>query len=119
MSLDNLEYSVILTSLAKKAGEVSIPVTRLASLLVATGLVTVGQLVLAQVYRVYTKLVLDFIVCCYCLQMTHSITLLTLVHQNIYNSLTLLVSVLTQWKSTRVEEVKTCFGDSSDTLSLP
>ena len=37
--------------------------------------------------------------------MTHSITLLTLVHQNIYNSLTLLVSVLTQWKSRRVEEV--------------
>ena len=52
MSLDNLEYSVMLTSLAKKAGEVSIPVTRLASLLVATGLVTTGQLVLAQVYRV-------------------------------------------------------------------
>jgi len=84
MSLDNLEYSVMLTSLAKKAGEVSIPVTRLASLLIATGLVTVGQLVLAQI--------------------THSITLLTLVHQNIYNSLTLLVSVLTQWKSGRVEE---------------
>merc|ERR1719471_1167666 len=84
MSLDNLEYSVMLTSLAKKAGEVSVPVTRLASLLVATGLVTAGQLVLAQI--------------------THSITLLTLVHQNIYNSLTLLVSVLTQWKSRRVEE---------------
>ena len=60
MSLDNLEYSVMLTSLAKKAGEVSIPVTRLASLLIATGLVTVGQLVLAQVYRVYTKPVLDY-----------------------------------------------------------
>ena len=117
MSLDNLEYSVMLTSLAKKAGEVSIPVTRLASLLVATGLVTAGQLVLAQVYRVYTKPVLDCF--CYCLQITHSITLLTLVHQNIYNSLTLLVSVLTQWKSSRREEVKTCFGDSSDSLSLP
>ena len=52
MSLDNLEYSVMLTSLAKKAGEVNIPVTRLDSLLVATGLVTVGQLVLAQV-RLY------------------------------------------------------------------
>ena len=58
MSLDNLEYSVMLTSLAKKAGEVNIPVTRLASLLVATGLVTVGQLVLAQV-QVYTKPVLS------------------------------------------------------------
>ena len=54
-----------------------------------------------------------------CLQITHSITLLTLVHQNIYNSLTLLVSVLTQWKSRRIEEVKTCFGDSSERLSLP
>ena len=103
MSLDNLEYSVMLTSLAKKAGEVSVPVTRLASLLVATGLVTTGQLVLAQVYRVYTKPVLDCF--CYCLQITHSITLLTLVHQNIYNSLTLLVSALTQWKSRRREEV--------------
>lgn len=58
MSLDNLEYSVMLTSLAKKAGEVNIPVTRLASLLVATGLVTVGQLVLAQVH-VYSKPVLS------------------------------------------------------------
>ena len=116
MSLDNLEYSVMLTSLAKKAGEVSVPVTRLASLLVATGLVTAGQLVLAQVYRVYTKLVFE---CCYYFQITHSITLLTLVHQNIYNSLTLLVSVLTQWKSRRIEEVKTCFGDSSERLSLP
>ena len=55
MSLDNLEYSVMLTSLAKKAGEVNIPVTRLASLLVATGLVTVGQLVLAQVHVYCTQ----------------------------------------------------------------
>ena len=62
MSLDNLEYSVMLTSLAKKAGEVSVPVTRLASLLVATGLVTAGQLVLAQVYRVYTKPVFNFVI---------------------------------------------------------
>ena len=54
MSLDNLEYSVMLTSLAKKAGEVNIPVTRLASLLVATGLVTGGQLVLAQVHLYLT-----------------------------------------------------------------
>jgi len=53
--------------------------------------VTVGQLVLAQV--------------------THSITLLTLVHQNIYNSLTLLVSVLTRWKSDKGEEsLKNTFG---------
>ena len=40
-----------------------------------------------------------------CVQVTHSITLLTLVHQNIYNSLTLLVSVLTRWKSDKGEEV--------------
>ena len=56
-----------------------------------------------QGHRVYTKPVLDCF--CYCLQITHSITLLTLVHQNIYNSLTLLVSALTQWKSRRREEV--------------
>ena len=40
-----------------------------------------------------------------CVQVTHSITLLTLVHQNIYNSLTLLVSVLTRCKSDKGEEV--------------
>ena len=97
MSLDNMEYSLMLSSLAKKAGEVSIPVTRLASLLAATSLCTVGQLVLAQ--------------------MTHSITLLTLVHQNIYNSLTLLVSVLTQWKS-REEVGKHIIDDHSKELTL-
>ena len=33
--------------------------------------------------------------------MTHSITLLTLVHHNIYNAMTLLVSILTLWKSSK------------------
>jgi len=63
-------------------------VPRLLSLLVIAGMVTVGQLVLSQ--------------------LTHCITLLTLVHQNIYNILTLIVSVLTQWKSE--ETLKNTFG---------
>ena len=37
------------------------------------------------------------------LQVTHSITLLTLVHNNIYNVLTLIVSVLTLWKNEKVK----------------
>ena len=82
MSLDNLEYNLLMRSVSKKSSEPNVPVPRLLSLLVIAGMVTVGQLVLSQ--------------------LTHCITLLTLVHQNIYNILTLIVSVLTQWKSEEV-----------------
>ena len=82
MSLDNLEYNLLMRSASKKTSEPNVPVSRLLSLLVITGMVTVGQLVLSQ--------------------LTHCITLLTMVHQNIYNILTLIVSVLTQWKSEEV-----------------
>ena len=86
MSLDNLEYNLLMRSVSKKSSEPNVPVSRLLSLLVITGMVTVGQLVLSQ--------------------LTHCVTLLTLVHQNIYNILTLIVSVLTQWKSEEVTVFK-------------
>ena len=57
----------------------SVPISELISLLVITVLAAVGQLVISQ--------------------MTHCITLLTLVHQNIYNVLTLIVSLMTLWTS--------------------
>ena len=82
MSLDNMEYNLLLKSLTKKSSEHQVPLKRLLTLLVVTTVVTVGQLVLAQV--------------------THCITLLTMVHHNIYNALTILVSVLAQWKHEKV-----------------
>ena len=81
MSFNNLEYSLLMKSrvMRRKTSDDSIPISELLSLLVITVLAAVGQLVLSQ--------------------MTHCITLLTLVHQNIYNVLTLIVSVMTHWKS--------------------
>ena len=81
MSFNNLEYSLLMKSCVtrRKTSDDSVPISELLSLLVITVLAAVGQLVLSQ--------------------MTHCITLLTLVHQNIYNVLTLIVSVMTHWKS--------------------
>ena len=82
MSFNNLEYSLLMKSRVtrrKTTSDDSVPISELLSLLVITVLAAVGQLVLSQ--------------------MTHCITLLTLVHQNIYNVLTLIVSVMTHWKS--------------------
>ena len=84
MSLDNMEYNMLLNSLTKRTQERQVPMRRLITLLVLTSAATVGQLALAQ--------------------LSHCITLLTLVHQNIYNALTILVSVLTQWKNEKVSE---------------
>ena len=83
MSLDNMEYNMLLNSLTKRRTEQQVPQARLLTLLVLTTAATVGQLVLAQ--------------------LTHCITLLTMVHQNIYNALTILVSALAQWKHEKVD----------------
>jgi len=79
--LDSLEYRMLETSasVTQKNENEYVSVSRLVFLLVISVLVTSGQLVLAQV--------------------THSITLLTLVHNNIYIVLTLIVSLATYWKS--------------------
>ena len=83
MSFNNLEYTLLMKSRIMRrkttSDSDSVPISELISLLVITVLAAVGQLVLSQ--------------------MTHCITLLTLVHQNIYNVLTLIVSVMTHWKS--------------------
>ena len=90
MNLNDLEYSLMMRSclIRTSSDDNSVPISELISLLVITVLAAVGQLVLSQ--------------------MTHCITLLTLVHQNIYNVLTLIVSVMTHWKSqdSLQEEVK-------------
>ena len=90
MNLNDFEYSLMMRSCLMKTStdDDSVPISELISLLVITVLAAVGQLVLSQ--------------------MTHCITLLTLVHQNIYNVLTLIVSVMTHWKSqdSLQEEVK-------------
>lgn len=86
MSLDNMEYNMLLNSLTKRRSEQQVPQPRLLTLLVLTSCATVGQLVLAQ--------------------LTHCITLLTMVHQNIYNALTILVSVLAQWKHEKVDNIQ-------------
>jgi len=88
MSLDNMEYNMLLNSLTKRTQERQVPMRRLITLLVLTSAATVGQLALAQ--------------------LSHCITLLTLVHQNIYNALTILVSVLTQWKNEKT--LRNTFG---------
>ena len=82
MSFNNLEYNLLIKSRGtqqRKTSDDSVPISELLSLLVITLMTAVGQLVLSQ--------------------MTHCISLLTLVHQNIYNVLTLIVSVMTQWTS--------------------
>ena len=67
-----------------KISEVEVPVYRLLLVLVLTLIITVVELVLAQ--------------------LSHSITLLVLFHQNIYNVLTLVVSCVTRFRSRDKEE---------------
>ena len=88
MSLNNLEYNLLKLqhqhSQNVPVKEVAdlVPVSRLVTVLVLTVLITVAELVLAQ--------------------LTHCISLLVLVHQNIYNTLTLIVSCVTRWKGEEV-----------------
>ena len=94
MSLNNLEYNLLKLqhqhSQNVPVKEVAdlVPVSRLVTVLVLTVLITVAELVLAQ--------------------LTHCISLLVLVHQNIYNSLTLIVSCVTRWKGE--ESLENTFG---------
>jgi len=90
MSVDVMEYDLLMSSLAKKNnGDAAVSMSRLLAVLVLTAGVTIAELVLAQV--------------------THSITLLTLVHQNIYNVLTLVVSCVTRVKG-EDRNLKNTFG---------
>eukprot|EP00092_Neocalanus_flemingeri_P090158 GFUD01114168.1.p1 GENE.GFUD01114168.1~~GFUD01114168.1.p1 ORF type:complete len:367 (-),score=88.31 GFUD01114168.1:241-1341(-) len=89
MSVDVMEYDLLMSSLAKKSdADDAVSMSRLLAVLVLTVAVTVAELVLAQV--------------------THSITLLVLVHQNIYNVITLVVSCVTRVKGER--SLKNTFG---------
>jgi len=91
MSVDVLEYDLLMSSLEKKNDpEMVVSMSRLLSVLVLTVTVTIAELVLAQI--------------------THSITLLVLVHQNIYNVLTLLVSCVTRFKDRKDRSIKNTFG---------
>jgi len=77
--MDVMEYDLMMNSLQKKSDmEDNVSVYQLLAILVLTVGLSIAELVLAQV--------------------THSITLLVLVHQNIYNVLTLLVSCITKFK---------------------
>jgi len=94
MSLNNLEYNVLKlqhqnSQLAPgKQTEHTVSASRLVTVLVLTVIITVAELVLAQ--------------------LTHCISLLVLVHHNIYNSLTLIVSCVTRWKGE--ESLENTFG---------
>ena len=67
-----------------KISEVEVPVSRLLLMLALTAIITLAELILAQ--------------------LSHSITLLVLFHQNIYNVLTLLVTCVTRSRD-KEEEV--------------
>ena len=84
MSLNNLEYNMLMkqSSVPGKQLEAVVPATYLVLVLTLTAMITVAELVLAQ--------------------LTHCISLLVLVHQNIYNTLTLIVSCVTRWKGEEV-----------------
>ena len=93
MSLNNLEYNLLKlqhqnSHLSGKQPPDLLPVSRLITVLVLTITITIAELVLAQ--------------------LTHCISLLVLVHQNIYNSLTLIVSCVTRWKGE--ESLENTFG---------
>jgi len=89
MSVDVIEYDFLMSSLAKKNdAEDAVSMSRLVAVLVLTAAVTIAELMLAQ--------------------LTHSITLLVLVHQNIYNLITLIVSCITRIKTER--SLKNTFG---------
>ena len=68
-----------------KISEVEVPVYRLLLVLVLTVILALLELILAQ--------------------LSHSITLLVLFHQNIYNILTLVVSCVTRSREREEEEV--------------
>jgi len=90
MSVDVMEYDLMVNSLQKKSySEDAVSVNHLLAVLVLTVGLSIAELVLAQI--------------------THSITLLVLVHQNIYNMLTLLVSAITNLKGDD-ESLKNTFG---------
>ena len=80
MSMNNLEYNVLMkqSSVPGKQLENVVPATYLVLVLSLTAIITLAELVLAQ--------------------LTHCISLLVLVHQNIYNCLTLIVTCVTRWK---------------------
>ena len=82
--MNNLEYNVLMkqSSVPGKQMETVVPATYLVLVLTLTAMITVAELVLAQ--------------------LTHCISLLVLVHQNIYNTLTLVVSCVTRWKGEEV-----------------
>ena len=84
MSMNNLEYNVLMkqSSVPGKQLESVVPATYLVLVLSLTAIITLAELVLAQ--------------------LTHCISLLVLVHQNIYNTLTLIVSCVTRWKGEEV-----------------
>jgi len=90
---DVIEYDLTLEdkrdSAMKNNRNKVIPFGRLLIMLIVTGLLTAGELVLAQV--------------------CHSITLLVLVHQNIYNTFTILVAVIAS-KLARDRSLKNTFG---------
>jgi len=89
MSVDVMEYDLLMSSLAKKNNaDDAVSVARLVATLVLSAAITIAELVLAQA--------------------THSITLLVLVHQNIYNVITLVVSCVTRVKGER--SLKNTFG---------
>ena len=68
-----------------KTSELEVPVYRLGLVLVLTAIITLAELILAQ--------------------LSHSITLLVLFHQNIYNVLTLVVSCVTRSRDKEEEQV--------------
>jgi len=89
MSVDVMEYDLLMSSMAKKNNaDDAVSVARLVATLVLSAAITIAELVLAQA--------------------THSITLLVLVHQNIYNVITLVVSCVTRVKGER--SLKNTFG---------
>jgi len=89
MSVDVLEYDLLMNSLAKKNDpDEAVSMSRLLTIMILTSALTIAELILAQI--------------------THSITLLVLVHQNIYNVITLIVSCITKIKGD--ESLKNTFG---------
>ena len=77
MNLNTLEFNLI-RQRSSPSVPGTVPSSQLILVMVLTIIITVSELVLAQ--------------------LTHCISLLVLVHQNIYNCLTLIVTCVTRWK---------------------
>jgi len=91
MSADVIEYDLLKGRLSIKGDfEAPLSTVSLISMFILTLLLTIAELVVAQV--------------------THSITLLVLTHQNIYNLLTLGVSCVTNFKDKSNASLKNTFG---------